>query len=310
FASPVFLNPDAPGRDLALVRGASGLALAVTDVTGDTVSLFTASGRGVTRTVAFQAGSLPQRLAAADLDGDGLDDLVTANAGSDSVTIALQQSDGTFAAPRAVAAGVAPSDLAFADVDGAGGLDVLVSNRSSGDISVLFNDPAHAFTRTARYRAGTSVSGLQPAGGTLQPRSPEEPVSLVAGAFNGDRRPDLVVVSREARRLTLLSGTPGGGFANPQESLRTPTSGPEGVNDRPGQAATADFNADGRPDIAVLMEDRGEVWLYLGAGDGTFSRGATVRAGSAPTGLSTDDVDGDGRADLLVGNGFGDLLFI
>src|SRR6185503_6341006 len=111
-------------------------------------------GRGFTRTVAFRAGSLPQRVAAADLDGDGLDDLVAANAAGNSVTIALQWSDGTFAAPRAVATGATPSDLAFADVDGAGGLDVVVSNRSSGDVSVLFNDPAHTFTRTARYRAG------------------------------------------------------------------------------------------------------------------------------------------------------------
>jgi subtilisin-like proprotein convertase family protein len=335
FAPPVLLNLGHPGRDLALVRTSSGMALAISDLTGDTISLYTARAGGFTRTVALQAGRLPQRVAVADLNGDGLDDLVVANAAGDSVTIAFQKADQTFAVPLEIGVGVTPSDLAFADVDGENGLDVLVSNRSSGDVSILYNDPAHRFTHTARYRAGASVSGLQIVNGVLQPRSPEEPVSLVAGDFDNDGLPDVVVVSREAHRLTLLPGTPGGGFANPQEAFRLSTSGIEGINDRPGQAVAADFNQDGLLDVAVLMEDRGEIWLYLGnaaggpageaaesseplnragwwlpLGDGTFRRGSTVSAGSTPTGLSAADLDGDGLLDLMVGNGFGDLLFI
>src|SRR5262245_62545697 len=58
-------------------------------------------------------------------------------------------------------------------------------------------------------------------------------------------------------------------------------------------------NSNGRLNVAVLMEDRGESWLYQGAGDGTFSRGTTVRTGSAPTGLSTDADDDARRADVL-----------
>src|SRR5262249_52955266 len=144
------------------------------------------------------------------------------------------------------------------------GPDIIVSNRSSGDVSVLFNDAAHTFARTARYRAGTSVSGLQEVDGVAQPLSREEPVSVLAGFFTADAQPDLVVVNRGAHRFGTLVGIPGGGFTNPQEAFRFSTSEGLTVNDRPGQAVAADFDRDGKLDLAILMEDRGEVWVYKG----------------------------------------------
>jgi hypothetical protein len=50
--------------------------------------------------------------------------------------------------------------------------------------------------------------------------------------------------------------------------------------------------------------------VYGNAGDGTFAHAATADAGDAPTGLSVSDLDGDGALDLLIGNGFGDVLVV
>src|SRR5205823_2028387 len=128
----------------------------------------------------------------------------------------------------------------------------IVSNRSSGDVSVLYNDAAHTFARTARYRAGTGGSGLQDVQGLAQPRSREEPVSVVAGLFTADDAlVDLVVVNRGTHRFGTLVGTPGGGFTNPSEALRFSTSQGFQINDRPGAAVVGDFDGDRQQDVAI-----------------------------------------------------------
>ena len=55
------------------------------------MSLYTFTGTAFTRTAVVNAGPLPQRIGAADLDGNGLDDLVIANTLDATVTIAFQQ---------------------------------------------------------------------------------------------------------------------------------------------------------------------------------------------------------------------------
>jgi hypothetical protein len=69
-----------------------------------------------------------------------------------------------------------------------------------------------------------------------------------------------------------------------------------------------DFDRDGKPDLAILMEDRGEVWIYTNHGDGTFTHTFSIPVGDGATGLSTTPGGGPGLIDLLVGNQFGDVL--
>lgn len=74
--------------------------------------------------------------------------------------------------------------------------------------------------------------------------------------------------------------------------------------------ATADFNGDGRPDVAVLNSlGRDSVFVFLGEGRGSF--GAPVissSGGGFPSEFGVGDFDGDGKADLAVGR-FLDLTF-
>jgi len=310
FAPPVIINRDHPARDIALVNTDAGLALAASDTQGTRISVYTATGATFARREINNVGGIPQRLASADLDGDGLDDLVITHTLANTVTIAFQQSDGSFRETGLLAVGVAPSDIAIADMDGQNGLDVVVSNRSSGDVSVLFNDPTHSFNTSARYRAGIGESGLQLVNGVSQPQSREEPVSIVAGLFSNDTRPDVIVVDRGTHRFDTLLGTSGGGLTNPQEAFRFSTSQGFQINTRPGQTIAGDFDRDGKLDVAILMEDRGEVWIYKGQGDGKFTFLTSVAAGLDPTGLNSTDINADGIIDLMVGNGFGDVLFV
>ena len=106
FAPPVILNPGRPARAITILQIGSQFAIAAADAHFDptlstsqfvfTVSIYTISARrrGDSRRIAFSTTALPTSLTAADLTGNGLDDLIAANALDNSVTIALQTSTG------------------------------------------------------------------------------------------------------------------------------------------------------------------------------------------------------------------------
>jgi hypothetical protein len=321
FAPPIVLNLDRPARDITILRRGPETLIAAADARFDselsatefvfTVSLYGVSSDGaIDRQAAFSTTALPSRLVAQDVTGDGLADLVAANPLDNSVTIAIRNADGAFAAPLNVAVGNAPSDIACADVNLDGRLDVLVSNQASGDVSVLLNDAEHLFATTLRFRAGTQPNGLDDSSDVALVRSLAESVSLVAGEFTGDEFNDVIVVNRGAHSFTVLAGNGRGGFENPRVSLATSTSDGLDINERPGEIVSGDFNRDGALDVAVLMEDTGQLWIFSGAGDGTFERSFTVSVGDQATGLSVAPGVGSGLLDLLVGNGFGDVLHL
>ncbi len=264
----------------------------------------------VSRTIAFSTTALPTSLTAADLTGNGLDDLIAANALDNSVTIAFQTPTGGFSSPLNVPTGIAPSDITVGDVNGDGLPNIIVSDQSSGDVTVLLNNPADSFSQSLRFRAGTGLYSLSTAFGNSAVSSFAETVSLVAGDFTGDGRDDVVVVDQDAHSFTLLSADGAGGLANPSLALTTSTSGGSRINNRPGAIVAGDFNRDGNLDLAVLIEDTGQVWIYTGNGHGTFQHTFSIPVGEEATGLSVVPGDGPGLFNLLVGNGYGDVLIL
>ena len=82
------------------------------------------------------------------------------------------------------------------------------------------------------------------------------------------------------------------------------------INHRPVAIVAGDFNRNGNTDLAVLMEDTGQVWIYTGNGNGTFQHTFSIPVGEDATGLSLVPGNGPGLFDLLVGNGFGDVLIL
>ncbi|MGN6430812.1 MAG: FG-GAP repeat domain-containing protein, partial [Gaiellaceae bacterium] len=66
--------------------------------------------------------------------------------------------------------------------------------------------------------------------------------------------------------------------------------------------ASADFNGDGSPDLAVAISSGSAVAILLGDGSGHFSAapGSPVPVGGTPEGVVSADVNGDGRPDLVV----------
>ncbi len=321
FAPPEILNAGRPARSIALVRIGSQFAIAAADAHFDptlstnqfvfTVSIYTVSANGtVTRRTAFSTTALPTSLTAYDLTGNGLDDLIAANALDDSVTIAVQTSPGHFAAPLTVPTGIAPSDIAVGNVNGVGWPDIIVSDQASGDVTVLLNDATHSFSQALRFRASTGLYGLGTSSGEPAVSSFAQSVNLVAGNFTGGNNVDVVVLDQAAHSFIVLAADGLGGVANPQLDLTTSTSDGLSINERPVAMVAGDFNRDGKLDLAVLMEDTGQIWIYSGNGNGTFQHTFSIPVGEDATGLAVVPGNGSRLVDLLVGNGYGDVLIL
>jgi hypothetical protein len=108
----------------------------------------------------YGAGIGPGGLAAADLNGDGLIDLVVANHHSNNISVLIGKGDGTFRPAVHHAARWMPAGLAVADFDGDERPDVAVVNYLSHDLSVLRGrPPTPQFRLTSNFnvRAGTNV---------------------------------------------------------------------------------------------------------------------------------------------------------
>jgi hypothetical protein len=238
----------------------------------------------------------PQSVAAADLDGDGRLDLVVANRVSNTVSVLVNQGEGTFAAKVDYPTGDAPNSVVVVDLNGDGKPDLAVANIFAGSVSVLLNQGDGTFAAKIDYLAGPA------------------PSSVAAADLNGDGKPDLAVGNNDStvNTVTVLLNRGDGAFARFDYAVAS----------APFAVATVDLNGDGRPDLAVASGSRSPfpaggsvVGVLLNHGDGTFAARVDYPMVSAliynaPAGVATADLNGDGAVDLAIACKAGACVFL
>jgi FG-GAP-like repeat/FG-GAP repeat len=212
--------------------------------------------------------------ALARLDGDENLDIAATNCSTDTVTVLLSNGAGRFRrAATPVKARDFPNAIGSADFNGDGKADLAVGNDQSKDITILLGDGAGGFT-------GAPGSPIK------YGRSPGR---LTSADLNRDGHADLVVPGYPSRLAILLGGGSGRFTTAPNSPFTVPGRyGP--------RADVADFNADGKLDVAASTVDPMMIAILFGNGAGGFRPGTTIRAGLK----DVADFNGDGRPDLAV----------
>jgi hypothetical protein len=194
--------------------------------------------------------------------------------------------------------GSSPNVEVTADFNGDGipDLAVLWSNNTYGgpfSVTIFFGKGDGTFT------TGPTV---QPAGVLSYPK-------IISGDFNGDGKVDLAVLSYNQPSIsyvTTLLGNGDGTFATPLtgQVYSQPATGGDVIL---GTLAVADFNGDGKLDLAVVGDyvSSGGVTILLGNGDGTFTAaGPNLDPNGDFALIATGDFNGDGIPDFVTPNYF------
>jgi hypothetical protein len=212
---------------------------------------------------------------------------------------ARAQSTLTFSRPTDYVAGYGPISTTAIDLNGDGKIDLVVANPCvtqencvTGAVNVLMGNGDGTFQPAVQYASGGN-----------------DTVSLAVADFNGDGKPDLVVVNN-CQSISLctqssISVFQGNGDGTFQPAVTTLTISAEG-----SFVAVGDVNGDGKPDVLVTVctgttEDcSNSVNVFLGNGDGTFQPPYNVTVPGTIGNVMVADFNGDGKADLIFQDGF------
>ncbi len=222
-----------------------------------------------------------------DLDGDGRSEMVVTcqTAGLIAVFRNTSTPGNISFAPRVdFAGGSGPYYIASGDFNGDGKPDLAFSNLSSSKISVLLNNSTTgniAFATRQEFTAGAGVVGI------------------AVGDISGDGKPDIVFSNYNANNFSVIRNISIPGTL----AFAAKTDIPCGT--APMDIAVRELDGDGKPDVLVVGQAAGLVSVFrntsIGNGVG-FAAKHDYFMGSGTRGLVVDDLDGDGKADMVTAN--------
>ncbi len=275
--------------------------LAVANISSNTISVFrnVSSGIGnigLDAKIDLQTGAGPYSVISSDLDNDGKEELVVANYDSgngNSLSIFRNTSSNpgsiAFASRIEVTTGLRPRHVAAGDLDHDGKIDLVVANATDNTISLLRN---------------TSVSGSLSFEDKVDFATGNQPWSVAVGDLDDDNKNDVIVTNSNSNNISVFRNESSGAGTI---SLATSQEFESGL--APVFVSLGDLDGDAKLDLAVTNWNSNFVSVFRNATETTgliaLEDHRVFGTGTFPESGKIGDVDGDGKADLLVANSDG-----
>lgn len=255
-----------------------------------------------------------------DFDGDSRNDVVVTT--KNAVTVFVGRGDGTLGVPRITGLPVSTADyVTLSDLNGDGRLDALVTvNRASNNnpvahLAVLLGQGDGHFDKSLynsdHALAAAQLGDIKPGGGIDIAAATSGGIAVFSndgtGALSGPttytapnkqialaalRNPGIPdVVLTDGNTVQVVPNDGSGTYVTGLQTAGGATSPP---------CVTADFNADGKADLACLDSFRVNILLGSGMPALPFNNVGSLTLIGPADALAVGDLDGDGLPDLAL----------
>ncbi len=244
----------------------------------------------------YRSGQPAHYVALGDFNGDGFSDMAIPNPENNSITILINNGNGTFFKGTPITLDH-PIAVVAGDFNGDGKTDLavvtdvlpvtktinLAGASDTDDVVIVYLGSGNGtFAKAQSYRI---IQGGR---------------KIVAADFNHDGFTDLAISTPHA--VGIINND--GGLLTPEVRYHVSVGSISYMT-------TGDFNGDGIPDVVVALPAQKGVRVLLGNGNGTFALKMTSQLGTAPVWLAIGDFNGDGIEDIAAVNGtFRDGIFL
>lgn len=252
----------------------------VSPTTGRLVWRYATPSGGLSPVLQQYVGSKPTSVAAGDFDGDGDIDLAIAMMNENRVTMMRNPGWGLFHSSGKINVGRKPVSVAAGDLNSDGRADLVVACRLDDEVTVL---------RQTAGNSGNLASRFVQAGKLAVQR---DPIQVAIAKLDPDSKPDLAVLNYDSGSVSVLRNKGAFAFAKQRAYL---------VGSKPLSMAIADFNRDGRGDIAYVRQQTSGVSIRFGGPDG-LEAPVHMHFAGGPGSIAAVDMNMDGWRDLITAN--------